>query len=764
MILPRRQASHDHCDREPWTAQNRSIRSAQIPFDGERKLRHSVAKRGKLARFATMWLCLSIEGEKGERPMLPRSALHRLVDQAAGAGSLDAVYQTALKCVQDGLNVERASLLVFDATGTVRFVAWSGLSEAYREAVDGHSPWTQEETNATPLLVEDVEQDAALAAYLPVFRRERIRAAAFVPVQFGLNLLGKFMLYYSEPHAFPDGEIAVAQQIADHVASALVHHRVSVALEAQLVAERELRQRAEAEAVQRQESESRLHLALAAGNMGVWEWDIASGRVSWSEDLELLHGLEPGLFGGTLNDFRRDVHPDDIDRLERTIAAAIEAPETRYHVEYRTTLRDGACRWMACNGRVVIDSAGTPIRMLGICRDVTKRKRAEDAVREADQRKDDFLATLAHELRNPLVALRAGAVVIRKRSRDPETVLEYCTIMERQLQQLTRLVDDLLDVSNLAHRGLALQKSRIELEAVVRMALEQSHFLIEEAGHELSVRLPKERIFLEADAVRLGQVLTNLLSNAVKYTPHGGKIELAAERGDQGVWMRVKDSGLGIPPDKLDSIFEMFGQLDRSAETGYKGLGIGLTLVKALVRMHGGTVEAHSEGPGKGSVFRVWLPTVSSGEAVLPSDAQEKPSAHGGGNCRVLLVDDNHDVAKAMARWIRLLGHDIRVAFDGPEAMLIAGEFNPDIVLMDIGLPKLNGYDVAREMRSKPWGRTMTLVAVTGWGRDADRRQSQEAGFDQHLTKPVEPGVLEALLDNCSKRAAAEAEARVNPQ
>jgi CheY-like chemotaxis protein/nitrogen-specific signal transduction histidine kinase len=409
---------------------------------------------------------------------------------------------------------------------------------------------------------------------------------------------------------------------------------------------------------------------------------------------------------------------------------------------------------MACNGRVVTDSEGKPVRMLGISRDVTERKRAEETVREADQRKDDFLATLAHELRNPLVALRAGAAVIRKRSRDPETVLEYCTIMERQLQQLTWLVDDLLDVSNLTYRGLTLRKSRVELEAVVRTALEQSRFLIEEADHELTVRLPKERIFLDADPGRLGQVLTNLLSNAVKYTPRGGEIELAAEPDEQGIWICVKDSGLGIPPDKLETIFEMFGQLDRSAETGYKGLGIGLTLVKALVRMHGGIVEARSEGVGKGSVFRVWLPTLTAAETPVASDSPAQLSSQGAANCRVLLVDDNRDVARAMARWIRLLGHDIRVAFDGPEAVLIAGEFNPDIVLMDIGLPKQNGYDVAREMRSKPWGRTMTLVAVTGWGRDADRRQSQEAGFDQHLTKPVEPGVLEALLDSCSKRAA----------
>jgi PAS domain S-box-containing protein len=679
-----------------------------------------------------------------------RGALHRLVDQAAGAGSLEAVYQTALRCVQDGLRVERASLLVFDAARKMRFVASSGLSTEYCKAVDGHSPWSPDETNPTPILVPDVEQDAALAAYLPVLRREDIRALAFVPLQFGATLLGKFMLYYRECHAFSDDEIAVAQQVADHVAFALVHHRISVALEAQLVAEREVRERAEAEAARRQASESRLHLALAAGRMGTWEWDIASGSVSWSEEIELIHGLEPGTFGGTLDDFRRDVHPEDRERVESAIAAAIGKPDVDYSIEYRIVRKDGACRWLSACGRVLVDGEGKPIRMLGICRDDTERKRVEDAVREADRRKDEFLATLAHELRNPLAPLRAGAAVIRRARSDPEMVLEHCTIMERQVQQLARLVDDLLDVSDLARRGISLEKRRIELATIVRTAVEQSRHLVEEADHKLSVELPDEPIFLDADPVRLGQVLTNLLSNAAKYTPRGGDIELTAERDGTGVRVSVRDSGIGIPAEKLDTIFEMFTQLDRSLETGYKGLGIGLALVKALVRMHGGTVEVSSEGLGKGSLFRVRLPTTvaatgASVPANVPADASPMP---GGANCRVLLVDDNRDGARSLARLIRLLGHDIRLAFDGLEAIQVAADFKPDLVLLDIGLPKLNGYDVAREMRSRPWGKKMTLVAVTGWGREMDRRQSHEAGFDRHLTKPVEPGVLEALLDS----------------
>jgi PAS domain S-box-containing protein len=680
------------------------------------------------------------------------------MSQAARAGSLEHVYQTALRCVQEGLDVERASLLLFDATRTIRFVAWSGLSEEYRAAVDGHSPWSPDETRATPVLVHDVEQDAALVAYVPVFTREDIRALAFVPLQFGPTLLGKFMLYYREPHVFSNEEIATAKQIADYVVFALEHHRISVALEAQLVAERELRRHAESEAAQRQANESRLHLALAAGHMGTWDWDIVAGRVTWSEELELIHGLEPGTFGGTLEAFRSDVHPADIGRLESKIAAAIETPGEDYSVEYRIIRKDGACRWVAANGRVLVDNEGRPMRMVGVCRDTTERKRTEDAVREADRRKDDFLATLAHELRNPLTPLRAGMAVLRRASDEPDTVVEHCTIMERQLRQLTRLVDDLLDVSDLARRGLHLQRSRIGLAAIAQTALEQIQDLVEEAGHELSVTLPEEQIFLDADPVRLGQVLTNLLSNAVKYTPRGGHIDLTATRDGTGVRVSVRDSGLGIPPDKLDTIFEMFGQIDRSLETGYKGLGIGLSLVKALVHMHGGRIEARSEGPGKGSVFSVWLPIAPQVEAAPPANAPTETAPHArSAVCRrVLLVDDNRDVARSMARWIRLLGHEIRVAFDGSEAVQAASEFKPDVVLMDIGLPKLNGYNAAREMRSKPWGEKMTLVAVTGWGRKSDHRRSYESGFDWHLTKPVEPAVLEALLNRCIVSRTAE--------
>jgi CheY-like chemotaxis protein len=285
------------------------------------------------------------------------------------------------------------------------------------------------------------------------------------------------------------------------------------------------------------------------------------------------------------------------------------------------------------------------------------------------------------------------------------------------------------------------------------MALEQVRPLIEEAGHALSARLPAEPILLDADPARLVQVLTNLLNNAVKYSPRGGQIEISVERENGELRINVKDSGIGIPAEKLESVFEMFGQLDRSLESGYKGLGIGLALSRTLVAKHGGRIKAHSEGLGRGSEFSVWLPFSAAAESVrVLGQTADHPAAAGG--CRVLMVDDNRDVATAMSRLMRILGHDVRVAYNGAQALELADSFRPDVVLLDIAMPQMNGYEVARALRSHPQGRNMILVAVTGWGREHDQRRSAEAGFDRHMTKPVDPIALETFLDSITRRRA----------
>jgi len=316
-----------------------------------------------------------------------------------------------------------------------------------------------------------------------------------------------------------------------------------------------------------------------------------------------------------------------------------------------------------------------------------------------------------------------------------------------------RLVDDLLDVSRITRGKIELRKERVELAAVVASAVETSRPLIEASGHELTVTLPPEPIPLDADLTRLAQVFSNLLNNAARYTEQGGHIWLTAELASGGrqppdeVVVKVRDTGLGIPADMLPKIFEMFTQVDRSLERSQGGLGIGLTLVKRLVEMHGGSVEARSDGPSQGSEFTVRLPVAvaSASPQPQPPKGEGEKTADPAGR-RILVVDDNKDSADSLSMMLRITGMEVRTAYDGLEAVAAAAAFNPDVVFLDIGLPKLNGYEAARRIREQPWGKDMVLVAVTGWGQEVDRRRSQEAGFNAHMVKPVDPAALQQML------------------
>jgi len=386
------------------------------------------------------------------------------------------------------------------------------------------------------------------------------------------------------------------------------------------------------------------------------------------------------------------------------------------------------------------------------------RQRAEQSLRDADRRKDLFLATLAHELRNPLAPLRSGIDLLQAANHDPETIALTLAVMERQVTQLTRLVDDLLEVSRITQGRLELRKCRVQLSAIVESALEQTRALFDEAGHELTIDLPEETIDLDADPVRLAQVLANLLSNAAKYTPSGGHVRLSAEPSGADIAITVSDDGLGIPAGKLERVFEMFERVDGSLERNTKGLGLGLTLVKSLVEMHGGSVEAHSEGLGRGSAFTIRVPimprelrgTTPLGDPQafatrLAVAERSLPIDDAAPRRRVLIVDDNVDAANMLGRLVTLLGHEICVALDGPKALEVMPTFVPDIVLLDIGMPGMNGYDVARRIRERGPVQPV-LVALTGWGQAKDKQRAAEAGFDHYLVKPVEQAVLQKLL------------------
>jgi CheY-like chemotaxis protein/two-component sensor histidine kinase len=366
------------------------------------------------------------------------------------------------------------------------------------------------------------------------------------------------------------------------------------------------------------------------------------------------------------------------------------------------------------------------------------------ALKESDRRKDEFLAMLAHELRNPLAPIRSAAQVLRvKGSTLPE--LQWARdVIDRQVQQMTRLIDDLLDVSRITRGKIELRKEQVDLATVVSSAVEASRPLIEKWGHQLTVMIPEEPVHLDADLTRLSQALSNLLNNAAKYTDKGGQIWLTAERQSDHVLIRVKDTGIGIPTEMLPRIFEMFKQVDRSLERSEGGLGIGLTLVQRLVEMHGGSVEAHSPGVGQGSEFVLRLPLVAKSES-LPRvpDRQNSTSPV---SCRILVVDDNQDSVDSIAILLRAMGNEVHTAQDGLEAVAAAAEFQPEVVLLDLGLPKLNGFDAARSIREQPGGPERVLIALTGWGQEKDCRRSKEAGFDHHLTKPIDFDVLRELL------------------
>ncbi len=384
-----------------------------------------------------------------------------------------------------------------------------------------------------------------------------------------------------------------------------------------------------------------------------------------------------------------------------------------------------------------------PVRVVVSHEDVTPRKLSELALADANRRKDEFLATLAHELRNPLAPIRNGLQVL-KAGRDPIAAEATRAMMERQLGQMVRLVDDLLDVSRINSGKLELRLERVELAAVVRNAVETSRPLIDRHGHELTVTLPADPVPLDADPVRLAQVFSNLLNNAAKYSEPGGRIALTAEVEAGTVAVRVRDDGIGIAPAQLAGVFDIFAQVQTALDKSEGGLGIGLSLVKGLAAMHGGTASVTSGGLGRGSEFVVRLPLADAATAASPVAATE-PGRRGAGR-RVLIVDDNVDSAESLADLLTLSGHEARTAHDGLAGVAAAEAFRPDVVVMDLGMPKLNGYEAARRIRAEPWGAAVVLVAQTGWGSAEDRRKTREAGFDHHLVKPVDPAAMLKML------------------
>ena len=490
------------------------------------------------------------------------------------------------------------------------------------------------------------------------------------------------------------------------------------------------------------ESEARMRLAQDAAGIGTFDWDLRTGINVWTPELEAMYGLPPGGYAQTREAWEALIHSEDRPEAVRLIGLALATGEP-IEGEWRVTWPDGSLHWLMARFQV-FKAAGAPLHMTGVKIDITNRKHAEETLREADRRKDEFLATLAHELRNPLAPVRNAVQVLQLKGPSTPELQWAKNVIERQVQAMSRLIDDLMDVSRISRGRLELQRARLTLAQVIEDAVESTRPFIEQQGHQLTVTLPPQPILLDADPTRLAQVFLNLLNNAAKFTARGGRIDLTAEQQGDNVVVSVKDTGIGISAAHLTSVFEMFSQVEAALSRSQGGLGIGLCLVKRLVEMHEGHVAVKSEGPGLGSEFLVSLPTApeqaptretSDAERAMPSSA-----------FRILVVDDNRDAAFSLAELLEIMGHTARMAHDGEEAVKMAGEYRPDIVLLDIGLPKMNGYDAARAIRQEPWGKNMVLIAVTGWGQHEDKQKAAAAGFDHHMIKPVDPKALLKLL------------------
>ncbi|HEV2672575.1 MAG TPA: ATP-binding protein [Gemmatimonadales bacterium] len=438
--------------------------------------------------------------------------------------------------------------------------------------------------------------------------------------------------------------------------------------------------------------------------------------------------------------------PDDRQNEEKVILDRIHRGERINHFETVRRTKEGRLLDISLTISPIRGADGEIVGASKIARDITSQKRIECELKEANQRKNEFLALLAHELRNPLGPIRHAVKILRARTPHPDELAWATGIIDRQTEHMTRLVEDLLDVARITRGTITLRRERVDIGTILKAAVEATSAVIGKSRHQLRVAPPPGPLYVEGDPTRLMQCVANLLDNAAKYTDPGGRIWLSAQREGEEAVIRVRDSGIGISADMLPRIFEMFTQAGLPFERSHGGLGVGLALMDRLIALHGGAVSATSPGPGAGSEFTIRLPVADKSqkalcEAPLAADVTTRS------RCRVLIVDDNVDSVDSLAMLLGMMGHDVKTANKGREALTIAPTFHPDVAILDIGLPKMNGYELAQRLRQEPWAKDLVLVALSGWGQEEHRRLSAQSGFNHHLTKPVELEALQEILN-----------------
>ncbi|WP_166636771.1 PAS domain S-box protein [Cognatilysobacter terrigena] len=643
----------------------------------------------------------------------------------AQASSADEVAEVGLRLLGEHLHLMRCLLSDIDLDNArIRpLYEWTGGGPTVHGTYDARDFLTSEFGKrlaaGESVAIRDVRTDALTASVASNYVPYRTIALAATSYVIEGRLAGTLTASVAEPRQWRPDEIQLLREVVARLWPAIERAKSVSAL---------------------RESEARFRQMADTAPMMIWVAE-ADGRCSyvsrrWTEFTGRVPEAELG-YG-----WKDVVHPDDLPAYSDAFGEAAAA-QRAFASEYRALRWDGAWRWLHATARPRFGAAGEFLGYIGAVMDVTERRDAEDALREADRRKDEFLATLAHELRNPLSPIRTGLQVLNVTD-DGDTARRTRAMMERQLGHMVRLIDDLLDVSRITSGKVVLQRDRISLQDAALAAIESARPLIEHARHRLHVELPSAPLWIDADPTRIAQVMTNLLTNAAKYTPDGGDVTLRAYESEGSACVSVIDSGLGIPPDALGAVFGMFAQVNRTLDRAQGGLGIGLALARRLVEMHGGSITAQSEGLGRGSTFVVRLPLAvdlpSSFEHVATSTAFAPRR-------RVLVVDDNRDAAETLGMMLELDGHAICVAYSALDGLRLVDEFRPDIAFLDIGMPVMNGYELARRLRDRDDGDAMMLVAVSGWGADADKQDAADAGFDLHLTKPVSvEAVQEAMI------------------
>jgi PAS domain S-box-containing protein len=503
----------------------------------------------------------------------------------------------------------------------------------------------------------------------------------------------------------------------------------------------------EAQAAQR-ESEDRLQEGMLAAKMVVWDWEIESRIMVFSDNAAAILGQK----SDSIDLITDGIHPQDRERLQGARKRAT-AEKSGYQEIVRFTRPDnGKMIWIDVRGKVRCDAAGIPYAVRGVTLDITERMQAEQDLRETDRRKDEFLAMLAHELRNPLAPISAAAQLMKLVKLDDEKLKQTSDIITRQINHMTGLVDDLIDVSRVTRGLVSTDKQALDVKRIIADAVEQITPLIESKQHRLYVDLCQEVASILGDQKRLVQVLTNLLNNSVKYTTAGGNITLKLDIDDQHVSISVVDNGIGIGAELLPRVFDLFTQAERAADRSQGGLGVGLALVKSLVELHGGKVTAASDGANQGSKFTVSLPRLYA-EPQQHSNHQDTASTVPTTEAlRLMIVDDNTDAARMLAMYLQAAGHDVFIEHSASAAIERARSDAPNVFLLDIGLPEMDGNELARHLRSQPETAKSVLIAITGYGQEQDRQKSKEAGFDYHLVKPVDTDNLMAVLADITQR------------